>query len=224
MSTDGTAPVPGTPPLPSARPGAHPATPPGRSADPRRDPIRAPAHQVSPRARTFWAVRAGLGWSLPLLVEVVALLAGWRFPPRPGLLLAITLPLAVAHVLVMPHWRYRVHRWELTAPELPSSSAVSPDGTPPTAHMPPTSTEVLPAVYTRSGWWTQRWRIAPLSRVQTVDTTRGPLARVFGLSTVTVTTASAAGPVEISAVDSAVAEQIARQATDAAQATRDDAT
>lgn len=219
MSTDGTAPGPGTPPLPSARPGARPASPPGRPAD----PIRAPAHQVSPRARTYWAVRAALGWSLPLLLEVIALLAGWRFPPRPGLLLAITLPLAVAHVLVMPPWRYRVHRWELTAPEPRSSTALSPGGTTFSAAAS-ASDDVLPAVYTRSGWWTQRWRIAPLSRVQTVDTTRGPLARVFGLSTVTVTTASAAGPVEISAVDTAVAEEIAQQATDAAQATRDDAT
>lgn len=202
MSTDGIAPAAGSPPPADGHPGARPEPPTGHP----RDPIRAPAHQVSPRARTYWAVRAALGWSLPLLLELVALLADWRFPPRPGLLLAITLPLAVAHVIVMPPWRFRVHRWELTA------GAAGSD--------PP----IQPAVYTRSGWWTQRWRIAPLSRVQTVDTTRGPLARVFGLSTVTVTTASAAGPVEIAAVDTDVAEKIARQATDAAQQTRDDAT
>ncbi len=173
-------------------------------------PIRAPAHRVSPRARRYWAVRAALGWTPLVVLEAVALLADWRFPPQPGLLLAVTLPLAVLHVAVMPPWRYRVHRWEITATDVPRQSVPAPD--------------VPPAVFTRSGWWTQRWRIAPLSRVQTVDTTRGPLARLFGLSTVTVTTASAAGPVEIAAVDSDVAERIARTATDAAQATRDDAT
>lgn len=215
MSPDGLGPGPASPPPADAR--HHPT--PAPAAERGAGPIRAPAHQVSPRARTYWAVRAALGWSLPLLLELIALLADWRFPPRPGLLLAITLPLAVAHVIVMPPWRFRVHRWELTAPELPAGSPISASTV-----VPDAAPDVRPAVYTRSGWWTQRWRIAPLSRVQTVDTTRGPLARLFGLSTVTVTTASAAGPVEIAAVDSAVAEKIAQQATEAAQATRDDAT
>ena len=37
------------------------------------------------------------------------------------------------------------------------------------------------AVYTRTGWLVQERRIAPISRVQTVDTHRGPLDRLFGL-------------------------------------------
>lgn len=175
------------------------------------DPLRVPAHRVSPRARPYWAARAALGWTVPVAIETTALVADWRFPPVPGVLLAVTLPIAVAHVLVMPPWRYRVHRWEISAP---------PDHPDPTAPHP----AVPPAVFTRSGWWTQRWRIAPLSRVQTVDTTRGPLARLFGLAAVTVTTASAAGPVEITGLADDVAERIARAATEAAQATRDDAT
>src|SRR5699024_8215893 len=85
-------------------------------------------------------------------------------------LLIVTGTLALLGLLVtvvMPQWRYRVHRWEITDT----------------------------AVYTSSGWIWQEWRVAPMSRVQTVDTARGPLQRLFGLSSVTVTTAPAAGPV-----------------------------
>jgi len=97
---------------------------------------------------------------------------------------------------VMPWWRFRVHRWELTAT----------------------------AVYTRTGWWTQEWRIAPLSRVQTVDSSRGPVARLFRLTELTVTTASAAGPLTIEGLDEQTAAQLAAGITAAAQASQGDAT
>ena len=72
------------------------------------------------------------------------------------------------------------------------------------------------AVYTRTGWLVQERRIAPISRVQTVDTHRGPLDRLFGLANVTVTTASSAGAVRIVALDSDVADRIVAQLTDIA--------
>ena len=71
----------------------------------------------------------------------------------------------------MPQWRYLVHRWETTET----------------------------AVYTQTGWWARERRIAPMSRVQTVDYAEGAIARLFGLATVTVTTASAAGALSIAA-------------------------
>jgi membrane protein YdbS with pleckstrin-like domain len=40
-----------------------------------------------------------------------------------------------------------------------------------------------------------------MSRIQTVDTVRGPLQQLLGLSTVTVTTASAAGPLQVKGID-----------------------
>ena len=104
--------------------------------------------------------------------------------------------LAAVHLTVMPRWRYRVHRWELTDD----------------------------AVYTRTGWWTRESRIAPLSRVQTVDTERGPVGRLFHLTKVTVTTASAAGPLVIDGLDDEVAGKLSAAVTAAAQAVRDDAT
>ena len=96
----------------------------------------------------------------------------------------------------MPQWRYRVHRWEV-APQ---------------------------AVYTRAGWLHQESRIAPISRIQTVDSERGPLEQLFGLADVTVTTASAAGPLSIEGLDRATAERLVDELTTAAQATRGDAT
>ena len=57
--------------------------------------------------------------------------------------------LAVLHLVVMPQWRYRVHRWESTDQ----------------------------AVYTQTGWFTQERRIAPISRIQTVDSEFGVLER-----------------------------------------------
>ena len=80
---------------------------------------------------------------------------------------------AITYVVAVPQWRYLVHRWEITET----------------------------AVYTQRGWWARERRIAPMSRVQTVDYTQGPLARLFGLATLTVTTASAAGALRIDGLD-----------------------
>ncbi|GFJ85387.1 PH domain-containing protein [Phytohabitans houttuyneae] len=82
----------------------------------------------------------------------------------------------------------------------------------------------LDAVYARRGWFLQQWRIAPMSRIQTVDTVRGPLEQRFRLATVTVTTASAKGPVRIDGLDHERAEELVRKLTAVTQATDGDAT
>ncbi|HEV7823976.1 MAG TPA: PH domain-containing protein [Mycobacteriales bacterium] len=158
--------------------------------------LRPPRHQVSPRAIPYWTTRAAAGW-LPLLVP--ALVVTLVLPDRPGWLpwaLAGAALVALVHILVMPQWRYRVHRWEVT-----------PD-----------------AVYTQAGWLDQERRIAPVSRIQTVDTERGPLEQLFGLARVTVTTASAAGPLEIHGLDHTTALRMADELTTTTQATPGDAT
>jgi membrane protein YdbS with pleckstrin-like domain len=99
-------------------------------------------------------------------------------------------------VVIMPQWRYRVHRWETTAQ----------------------------AVYTQAGWLTQNRRIAPVSRIQTVDTERGPLEQLFGLTNITVTTASAAGPLKIDGLDHETAQRLVDELTTTTQATPGDAT
>lgn len=66
--------------------------------------------------------------------------------------------------------------------------------------------------------------MAPLSRIQTVDTQRGPLQRALGLSSVTITTASAAGALTIVGLDQTVAEEVVERLTAITQATPGDAT
>ena len=80
------------------------------------------------------------------------------------------------------------------------------------------------AVYTRTGLLWREWRVAPMSRTQTVDTQRGPLEQVFGLATVTVTTASAKGAVTIPGLDHELASDVVEQLTRTTQATPGDAT
>jgi membrane protein YdbS with pleckstrin-like domain len=110
--------------------------------------------------------------------------------------LSATVALAAIHLIVMPQWRYRVHRWEST-PE---------------------------AVYAQSGWFTIERRIAPVSRIQTVDSHIGPFERLFRLANVTVTTASAAGPVRIHGLDRNTARTLVDDLIRTTQATPGDAT
>ncbi|MFB9566449.1 PH domain-containing protein [Saccharopolyspora hordei] len=158
--------------------------------------LRPPRNRVERRAIGWWTTQA-LVLVLPPLVAL-AVTAALIPPARPWLLLALVVVavLGVPYVLVMPQWRYRVHRWEVTDD----------------------------AVYTAAGWLRQEWRVAPMSRIQTVDTVRGPLQQLFGLSSVTVTTASAAGPLTIDGLDRATAREVVEQLTATTQATPGDAT
>jgi len=70
----------------------------------------------------------------------------------------------------------------------------------------------------------QERRIAPLSRVQTVDIERGPLEQLFRLANVTVTTASAAGPLRIHGLDRATAEGLVAELTEVTSQSEGDAT
>ncbi|MDT7771669.1 MAG: uncharacterized protein QOC67_593 [Pseudonocardiales bacterium] len=161
---------------------------------PSAPPLRPPAHRVDPRALRWWTVRALLAVGAALLVQVVALVtteASWLI----GTLVATVL-VGGGYTVVMPRWRYRVHRWEADEE----------------------------AVYTLAGWLRLEWRVAPISRIQTIDTARDPLQRLFGLATVTVTTASSAGPVKIEGLDADAAAQLSRRLTEITQRHPGDAT
>lgn len=158
--------------------------------------LRPPANRVSRRAIWYWMVRALPGW-----VVLAAAQVGFLFVVPQGrnwhiAALVATAVLALLHLGVMPLWRYAVHRWEATED----------------------------AVYTQVGWLDQERRIAPITRVQTVDSERGAVERLFGLANVTVTTASAAGPIHIHGLEYAVAQRLVDDVTSRAQATRGDAT
>ena len=158
--------------------------------------LRPPHHRVERSAILWWSLQA----LLVVVPAAVALgVAAALVPPaRTWLLLAlvVVLVLGAIYAAVVPVWRYRVHRWEVTDE----------------------------AVYTAAGWLNQEWRVAPMSRIQTVDTARGPLQQLLKLSSVTVTTASAAGPLTIAGLDHGVAVELVDQLTTATQANRGDAT
>lgn len=165
--------------------------------------LRDPLHQVSPRAVTYWRVSALMGalveWAIAIAFYVLALPAIFEGPQRPWWalpLLVVLLVVPLAHVLFMPQLRYRIHRWEVTST----------------------------AIHTRSGWLNIASRVAPLSRVQTVDSTQGALMRLFRLSSLTVTTASAAGPITIDCLDREVAQQLVHELTEITSASEGDAT
>ncbi|WP_172457027.1 PH domain-containing protein, partial [Nocardia farcinica] len=79
------------------------------------------------------------------------------------------------------------------------------------------------AVYSRVGWLSLESRVAPISRVQTVDTERGPLERLLGLSTITVTTASSAGAVRIGLLERPLADETVARLAEIAARHRGDA-
>ena len=157
--------------------------------------LREPSQRVSPRARVMWLVGALLEGAITVGVLLVVgyvwapFDVPWWVPVLFGLLL-------LAYVVVVPRWKYAVHRWEVTDT----------------------------AVYTQTGWWTRERRIAPLSRIQTVDYSEGALERVFSLASVTVTTASAAGALRIAALDKQLARRLAEELTLKADTVPGDAT
>lgn len=165
------------------------------TAGPGASRLREPTQYVSTRARWLWTVEALV--QAVVVVAVALLVSGpWSWL---GFSLWWFVPLCVvllAFVVGMPRWRYQVHRWEVTDT----------------------------AVYTQRGWFNIERRIAPLSRVQTVDIHRGPVAQLFRLSTVTVTTASSAGALRIEGLDAVLAAQIVDDVTKRTERETSDAT
>jgi membrane protein YdbS with pleckstrin-like domain len=158
--------------------------------------LREPAHRASQRAIGYWRLGAA---TTTAVVGTPVLLVSLAAAGVPWWVRPIGLVVVVALVVwtvVMPTLRYRVHRWEVT----------------------PT------AVHTRAGWLSIDQRIAPLSRVQTVDSAQGPVMRLFGLRSITVTTASAAGPITISCLDDEVARRVVADLTAITGASPGDAT
>ena len=158
--------------------------------------MKDPAHAIDRRAIPWWMLQAS-ALMVPVLLVIAAV--GWFFEDaRPYLPVAFTAAGVVWAVglFMEPFWRFRVHRWETTET----------------------------AVYARTGWLVREWRAAPLSRIQTVDATQGPLEQLMGLSTLKVTTASSSGAIEISGLAKATADRVAHELTEIAELTPGDAT
>ena len=163
-------------------------------------PVRDPAWQVARGAVGLWtlhgvieALVVGVGTAL-FLVLVPASVGG----PVPFLRWAVPVLAvvdAVVAIFVSPRLRYRVHRWEVTDD----------------------------AVYTLTGWLNRTWTLVPISRIQTVDVTRGVMQQMFGLASVAVLTASSQGTVRVPHLEADVAQRVADDLTRRTAHVRDQA-
>ncbi len=168
---------------------------------PTATPVREPAWALSRSATGLWIAESVIS-SVVLGIGLAAFLI--FVPAEPGTPLPVlrwVVPVlyglyVVVAVGVRPWVKHRVHRWEITGE----------------------------AVYTLTGWLTRIWTLVPISRIQTVDVTRGVLQQMFGLSTVAVMTASSQGTVRIWHLEADVAQQVADDLAHRAEQVRDQAT
>jgi membrane protein YdbS with pleckstrin-like domain len=164
-------------------------------------PVRDPAWSLSRSAIGLWVTEgaigaAGLGIGTAAFLAFVPASMGGPVPMLRWVLPALVVLDAVLAIGVRPRLRYRVHRWEVTDD----------------------------AVYTLTGWLTRTWTLVPISRIQTVDVTRGVLQQMFGLATVAVLTASSQGTVRVPHLPAAVARRVADDLARRAEQVRDQAT
>lgn len=129
--------------------------------------LRPPRQSVSPRAVAWWRTRSAL--CAAAAAGALLLLGVPVDASWPEWSAAALAVVGLLWTLFVPPARARRHRWEVTDD----------------------------AVYTTDGWFWQSGRVAPLSRVQSVDSMSSPLQRAFGLTGVTVTTASAMGSLKV---------------------------
>lgn len=164
-------------------------------------PVREPAWSLSRSAISYWLAE-GIVESLFLGLGTAAFLL--FVPPAEGTPLPVLrwlVPISVALYAVVaigirPRLRHRVHRWEVTGD----------------------------AVYTVTGWLSRTWTLVPISRIQTVDVTRGALQQLFGLASVAVLTASSQGTVRVPHLETGIAHRVADDLAHRAEQVRDQAT
>ena len=164
-------------------------------------PVHEPAWQLSRSAIWLWVTEGVIGTlAYGAIVAVGVLLvpasAGGPVAVLRWLLPVLVAVYAVVAIGIRPWIRYRVHRWEVTAE----------------------------TVHTLTGWLTRTWTLVPISRIQTVDVTRGVLQQLFGLATVAVLTASSQGTVRVLHLEADVAQRVADDLARRAELVRDEAT
>jgi membrane protein YdbS with pleckstrin-like domain len=143
------------------------------------DHLLPPREHLDPRARTMWYVAETIQAAIWIVIIVAAASALIRFTSLPDwwMLLAAgaLIALNVVSAAVGPAWRYRYWRYEIRDDE----------------------------VDLQHGFVVKTRRLVPMSRIQHVDTRRGPLQQRFGLSSVVFFTA--AGSMEIPALSQEIA-------------------
>jgi membrane protein YdbS with pleckstrin-like domain len=147
--------------------------------------LREPANELDPRMRAYWTAESLIATAVAaVLTAVVAVLTALADATTAAWIVAVVGGLVVlalgVSAFVTPRLDYRHYRYEVTDLGL----------------------------YVARGWLWRRWQVVPHARVQTVDTTAGPLLRAFGLVEVEVTTASAAGGTSIPGLRPEVADTL----------------
>jgi len=138
-----------------------------------------PSEHLDPRALTVWRL-SGLLTAIPIILAAAAGAYGvYRLDLVPGWL-ALTLALAVIAIAGLSVWPVPDLVWRRWRYEIGEAD-----------------------VDLQHGWWTVTRTLIPMSRIQHVDTRRGPLQRRFGLASVILFTA--AGSSEIPALADEVA-------------------
>ena len=164
-------------------------------------PVREPAWSMPRSAISLWVTEsiissAFLGLAVGAFLLFVPAGVGGPVPVLRWVLPIAAGVYAVVAIGVRPWLQHRVYRWEITRD----------------------------AAFTRTGWLSQTWTLVPISRIQTVDVTRGVLQQAFGLATVAVLTASSQGTVRIWHLEHDVASRVAADLAARADAVRDEAT
>jgi len=140
-------------------------------------------YQLDPRAKSLWRVGAAISGGITVLLVALVTFGARLLIENYGILWSIgitggVLALVLLNVWLSPNLRYRYWRYEIRADEADL----------------------------QHGWFTRTRQLVPMSRIQHVDTNRGPLERRFGLASVVLYTA--AGPAMIPALADNVAADV----------------
>ncbi len=163
-----------------------------------------PANKLDPKVKNVWRLNDGIWVTLCALIVIVPLAVvrgevGAQGGSQTGLLtvllviaIAAYLVLMALFLLVLPPIRYARWRYELTDDYLDIARGII---------------------------WRRRYTI-PFIRVQNTDTRQGPVLRLFGLASVTVSTAAEEHEIPGLAMDEA--DQLRDRAAELARIARED--
>jgi membrane protein YdbS with pleckstrin-like domain len=150
--------------------------------------LREPANALDPRMRAYWTTQGVIGTliaaGIAIAATVIVAAAGAETAAWIiGVLGAIAVVAIAVGSVIWARLDYRHFRYEVLDLGL----------------------------YVAKGRLWRRWQVVPHARVQTVDTTAGPLLRAFGLVAVQVRTASSAGGTEIPGLTPPVADELVEE-------------
>lgn len=158
-----------------------------------------PENQLDPRVKNVWRLNDAI-WVTIIMLPLLGICFGLTFAPeimglgRVLLIVSFLVWIAalIVWLLVLPPIRFARWRYEITPEYLDIAKGII---------------------------WRKRY-IIPFIRVQNTDTRQGPILRLFGLASVTVSTA--ASEHEIPGLDASVAEDLRDRAAELARIARED--